>query len=212
MVFQQGGDLYVVGRFNNRVVRYNRDGILDRTFISSHLSQPFGLRFLPITKLPEDSLLVASGNDNAIESFGTFTGIHQNRFATGLSFPIGVEIGPNETVYVANFGDDSVVRFNGRTGEKIDTFIPSGTGGLNGPNFMTFRPPTPPSLKISRSGDNVVISWPVQNSDDFRLYQSLTVDFANQADASASYSLNDESIIATMSIRVEGAFFRLQKP
>ncbi|NES70747.1 MAG: hypothetical protein F6K24_38805 [Okeania sp. SIO2D1] len=43
-------------------------------------------------------------------------------------------------LYVGSFNNDSVLRFDSKTGEFIDTFITEGAGGLDGPVALTFSP------------------------------------------------------------------------
>ena len=40
---------------------------------------------------------------------------------------------PTATLYVSSSGTDSVLRYDGTTGDFIDDFVESGSGGLNGP-------------------------------------------------------------------------------
>lgn len=44
------------------------------------------------------------------------------------------------TLYVGSFNNDSVLRFNGETGQFIDNFVSKGEGGLDGPVSLTFDP------------------------------------------------------------------------
>lgn len=212
MTFGEDGNLYVVGRFNSRVVRYSGStGAFDRAFVTSNLSQPFGLRFLPFTEQPERTLLVVSGNDNTVQRFGASTGNYKNAFANGLNFPIGVEIGPDTNVYVANFGADSVVRYNGQTGALIDTFIPSGRGGLNGPNFMTFRPPPRPELSIKKTVEGVEISWPEETAG-YSLFQAESPLFDNESFVIETPSAAGGKLTVETTAADSAKFYRLVKP
>ncbi len=59
----------------------------------------------------------------------------------GLQGPTAAVMGEDGKLYVAAFDGDSVLRYDGVTGQFLDTFIPAGTGGLNGPDAgMTFGP------------------------------------------------------------------------
>jgi hypothetical protein len=218
MVFGRDNNLYVVGRFNSRVVRYNgKTGAFDRAFITSQLAQPFGLRFITGVMMPtpdaEESLLVVSGNQNAVQRFGDFTGGYKGAFAsTNLNFPIGVEIGPDGNVYVASYGNDRVVRFNGINGQYMDDFVAVGAGGLNGPNFMTFRPPPAPTLAVSKDADSVLIRWPANwDYDRYQLFQSNTADFEN-AERVLAIDFSGETNTARVLISQPAAFYRLQEP
>ena len=56
----------------------------------------------------------------------------------GLDWATALVFGPDGNLYVANFLEDAVLRYDGATGAFIDEFIPSGSGGLNSPGSMTF--------------------------------------------------------------------------
>jgi DNA-binding beta-propeller fold protein YncE len=43
-------------------------------------------------------------------------------------------------VYVTSFDNDSVLKFDADTGASLGTFVPAGSGGLNGPTGLTFGP------------------------------------------------------------------------
>ena len=55
--------------------------------------------------------------------------------------PTSVRFGPDGNLYVDSRRNSRVLRFDGATGEFIDTFVPQGTGGLNAPNSMLFFTP-----------------------------------------------------------------------
>src|SRR5207244_4364703 len=48
--------------------------------------------------------------------------------------------GPDGNLYVGDFGSSRIVRLNGATGEFMDTFVASGSGGLTGTGAMLFGP------------------------------------------------------------------------
>jgi hypothetical protein len=217
MTFGRDGNLYVVGRFSNRVVRYNGQiGAFDRAFITQ-LAQPFGLRFIKgvmmPTAEPEDSLLVASGSQNTIQRFGDFSATYKGAFATtNLNFPIGIEIGPDGNVYVASYGNDRVVRFNGVNGQYIDDFVAAASGGLNGPNFMTFRPPPAPTLAVTKDFESVLVRWPANwDYSRYQLFKSATPDFAG-AELIIAIDVFAETNTARVATDANAAFFRLEKP
>ena len=45
-----------------------------------------------------------------------------------------------DVVYVTSFDNDSVLKFDAETGASLGAFVPSGSGGLNGPTGLTFGP------------------------------------------------------------------------
>ena len=208
MVFGPGGDLYIVGRFNHRVVQYDgATGAFKRALITTQLSQPFGLRFV------NNSLLVVNGNLNQVERFN-HDGVYQGVFGSfGLNFPIGLVIGPEEDIYVASYSADTIVRFNGRTSEYVRHVIAPRAGGLNGPNFLTFRPPPAPALTIARQENSVSILWPRGwGYEEYQLFRADTPTFENQVPAPATGSIGVNTNFVNVPITGEAAFFRLQRP
>jgi hypothetical protein len=55
------------------------------------------------------------------ESTGAFKGVFAS--GDGLSTPYGMTFGPQGNLYVADFDTGSVLRYNGHTGQFIDTFV-----------------------------------------------------------------------------------------
>lgn len=138
LTFGPDGHLYVVGRYSDRVHRYDgATGASLGAFVTNRLSQPFGLCFGP-----DGHLYVANGNSNHVARFDGGTGQFLGLFTSGggLSLPIGLAFGPDTNLYVANFGGDTVARFDGATGAFLGNVMAAGAGGLDGPNFLTFRP------------------------------------------------------------------------
>ena len=45
-----------------------------------------------------------------------------------------------DVVYVTSFDNDSVLKFDAKTGAPLGVFVPAGSGGLNGPTGLTFGP------------------------------------------------------------------------
>jgi serine/threonine protein kinase/DNA-binding beta-propeller fold protein YncE len=52
--------------------------------------------------------------------------------------PVGVAFGPDERLYVTTWGLNGVLRFDGSSGQFIDVFVASGSGGLNRPEAIAF--------------------------------------------------------------------------
>src|SRR5260370_21779858 len=53
---------------------------------------------------------------------------------------VGVAFGPDANLYVASRDTSSVIRYDGSTGSFIDTFVPSGSGGLSLTEALLFGP------------------------------------------------------------------------
>jgi gluconolactonase len=141
MAFGPDGDLYVVARFGDNVLRYNgtNGSFLGEVVPAGQLTQPFGIKFGPAAEF-----YVASGNANKIARFANENGAYMGDFITsgagGLSLPIDLAFGPNGDLFVASFNNNKVARFNGASGSYGGDFVTSASAGLNGPNFMVFRP------------------------------------------------------------------------
>src|SRR5262249_37665415 len=58
----------------------------------------------------------------------------------GLDLPRGLQFRPNGDLFVASGNTDAVLRYDGVSGNFLDTFIPPGSGGLDGPFDLTFGP------------------------------------------------------------------------
>lgn len=144
LAFGPDGNLYVAGRYTpHGVYRYNgASGAFIDVFVTNRLSQPFGLCFGP-----DGHLYVANGNSNHVARFDGASGAFLDIFTSGgaLSLPIGLAFGPDTNLYVANYGGDTVARYDGTTGAFLGNVMTAGAGGLDGPNFLTFRPEPRPA-------------------------------------------------------------------
>ena len=59
-------------------------------------------------------------------------------FDPALTFPLGVAVGPDGLLYTTALSTNLVVRFDLTTGLYVDTFVPSGSGGLTSPTGIDF--------------------------------------------------------------------------
>lgn len=81
-----------------------------------------------------DSVLRYDGLGNFVDTLVPF-----GEPLSGVQHPCCLTFGPDENLYVSDPFTGRVLRFNGVTGAYIDTFIPSGRGGLIGPLILLFR-------------------------------------------------------------------------
>jgi glucose/arabinose dehydrogenase len=91
------------------------------------------------------AVLVSSRFSNAVKEYdeqGNFIRDLVPSGSGGLYDGDGLAIGPDGNLYVANFLGGNVLRYNGKTGEFIDVFVPGGTGAAGTPNQLGLRRPT----------------------------------------------------------------------
>jgi N-acetylneuraminic acid mutarotase len=85
--------------------------------------------------MPSVSISVANATMNEIGAASPFVSAGSG----GLSSPKDLTRGPDGNLYVAT-GNNSVVRYDGSTGQLIGTFVAAGSGGLSGPYGLAFGP------------------------------------------------------------------------
>jgi DNA-binding beta-propeller fold protein YncE len=86
--------------------------------------------------VPTVSISVAGASLNEIGDVSGFVASGSG----GLSAPKDLVLGPDGNVYVASSATNSVIRYNGVTGQLIGTFVASGSGGLGDPFGLAFGP------------------------------------------------------------------------
>lgn len=121
--FGSNGDLFVVSRSNNSVLRFaGATGASIGTFINSNLSGPTDLAFGP-----DGNVYVANAGPlpGQIQRFDGTTAAYLGNFITGavpdLNTPLYIDFGSGELA--AGTGTDRVYRFNGATGAALGSFI-----------------------------------------------------------------------------------------
>jgi MYXO-CTERM domain-containing protein len=133
-IFGPDGNLYVTLHNAGAVEEYNGSSGADMGAFASGLNLPGQA----LTFGPNGDLFVGT-NDNDVKYYSP-TGTYLGEFVSGLSFtPGGMVFGPDGNLYVADGADNAVKEFNGTNGTFITDFVTSGSGGLNGPTFMTFE-------------------------------------------------------------------------
>jgi hypothetical protein len=106
---------------------------------------------------------------------GTFLGTFVQPGSGGLNSPLGLLFGPDgngdgqQDLYVGTFlahgtdfksknGTSAILRYDGKTGSFIDAFVPFGSAGMDGPDYMTFTETDPATLAFSGSSNLISIS------------------------------------------------------
>jgi streptogramin lyase len=148
LILGRDGNLYVSSFNNDSVFRFSgTTGDFIDVFVptgSGGLSNPRGLVFGPDGNL---YVISSSGPGKVLRYEGT-TGVPLP--APGQTDAIFVAgwpqagpalvFGPDGNLYVSDNTDNSVVRFDGATGEYMDTFVSPGSGGLDSPTQLLFGP------------------------------------------------------------------------
>lgn len=121
-----GIEIYVsdVGEDRNgphQIIRYDEYGETSAFFIQTAVSKPQDIVFLE----DQGVLLVSNLSTNNINKFDIETGGSMGSFATGLSQPTRIDIGPDGLLYVAPWGGGVVKRFQ-LDGTFVDDFTTIG--------------------------------------------------------------------------------------
>lgn len=74
-----------------------------------------------------------------------------------VGIPVGAVIGPDGFLYTANFGANSIGRFDPVTGAFVDTFVHSGSEGLTAPTVIAFG--ADGSLFVSSQGTDEILRF-----------------------------------------------------
>lgn len=141
-------ELVVAGFASNAVHRFElpsagSNGALGQGILQGALGVQVG---------PDALIYVCSELADAVLRFDPATGALVDEFIAddpatpedetgGLDGPSAIVFGPDCRAYVASFNTDSVLRYDGRTGEFLGTFVAPSPGNLNGPDAgMSFGP------------------------------------------------------------------------
>jgi DNA-binding beta-propeller fold protein YncE len=123
LAFGSTGDLFVVSRNNNSVLRFaGANGASIETFINSNLNSPTDLAFGP-----DGNIYVANAGPlpAQIQRFDATTAAYLGNFITGavpdLNTPLYIDFGSGELA--VGTGTDRVYRFNGITGAALGSLV-----------------------------------------------------------------------------------------
>lgn len=145
-------DLYVSSAPAGSVLRLNGvTGTLASSFSAGSLAS--GVAFGP-----DGALYAASYGSGTVVRIDPVTGQTKPFAVPGhddLHNPLGVTFGPDGNLYVVANG--GVLRFNGKTGAAIDTFVPYASGGLGNPYDLRFGPDG--NLYVTSGGSSNVLRY-----------------------------------------------------
>jgi DNA-binding beta-propeller fold protein YncE len=92
-----------------------------------------------ITYGPDGNFYVADWRKHQILRFDGATYSYDRPFVSFITRPTEIAFGPKGNLWVIS--NNSVIRFDGKTGERIDTIIPAGSHGMIKPVSLTFHTP-----------------------------------------------------------------------
>ena len=123
----QSYDIYVsdAGDFQNgpwQIIKFDSNGQNPVTFINNNLNWPQDILFI------EDSnyVLISNFGSGKISRYNATNGTYLNDFATGISGPTRMKIGPDSLLYVLQwFGNGRVKRYK-LSGTFVDDFTATG--------------------------------------------------------------------------------------
>ncbi len=141
LTFGPNGNLFVSSRNTHSIIEY--DGTtgepMDTPFVpagTDGLVHPEALEFGP-----NGNLFVASHEAGCVMEYDGSTGAFIQIFATdnGLEEATGLTFGPDGHLFVASASTDAVLEYDD-SGSFVDTFVSGGSGGLDYPVRLAFKP------------------------------------------------------------------------
>ena len=108
-------------------------------------------------------ILVCCQENHDIRRFDAQTGAYLGGFAAGngLNLPQDMLWGPDGNLYIGCHAANTILRFNGKTGQFIDTFVSERSGGLLGPHDMAWGPDG--NLYVSSHGTHEIKCYNSKN-------------------------------------------------
>jgi len=157
MTFGADGNLYVASYLTDEVLRYDgaTGGFLDVFANGGGIQGPAGLTFGPDGKLYVTDRGHSADHRNILRYDGA-TGAFIDVFATGTGNSAEqIVFGPDGDLYVAEYYEDRIARFDGDTGARLADFASGGP--LAGPVGLAFGPDG--RLYVSAYDANTVLRY-----------------------------------------------------
>lgn len=122
---QENFQVLATSRDQHSIQRFDAEGNYLFPFVEPSAGGLFGPE--DILMHPDGSILVTGFGNPAIKRYDGITGAFLGNFSSGynLNMPSKMSIGPDSLVYVTQWGEDKIVRFN-LQGEYEDIYIDSG--------------------------------------------------------------------------------------
>ena len=150
------GNFYTANYDGNTISKFDSSGVFLSTFAS--VTKPTGMEFNSA-----GDLLVASFTTNQIFKYDSSGSLLQTITHESLDQPIGFAIDPDDNIYAANGGGNSITAFD-PSGTFVQTWS-LGDGAGNRPAFIAFRPvpvPEPSSFALLAVGAAGLAAWKVR--------------------------------------------------
>ncbi|MFO0809261.1 MAG: Calx-beta domain-containing protein [Gemmataceae bacterium] len=167
VTFGPDGDFYTVHTGRNAIGRYNgTTGAFMDDFVPP--DGHFKGSLLQGIAFRAGYLYVFSGLTNEVVRYDATTGAFVDVFVAagsgGVNGVFDMAFGPDANqdgipeLYVSSPSNNSVLRYDGATGQPLGTYIAAGSGGLSGPTGLTFDS-TNTYLYVASNGSNQVLKY-----------------------------------------------------
>jgi hypothetical protein len=165
--FGPDGNLYVASYNNAKILEYNgTTGAYISTLVSDsthvHLTHPNGFTFGPDGNIYVSDTVVNGAVLRYQGPGGATPGAFVDSFVPvgrgGLNAPVGITFGPDGNFYVADVGNNVVLRYNGTTGAFKDVFVRGKQPITSLTSSGTTATATVASTAGYTSGDKIIVA------------------------------------------------------